>query len=188
LAANLGNHSLAFSKYFDHVHAFEPNIKTYQLLCYNAALAENITAYNIGASDQNAVFKSLQVEGNQGANSIVLEPDNRTGYLELDCRIIDEYLSADLLGKVGFIKIDVEGHELQALRGMVNILEQSSPLIAFELLKGAIVSGTSPVIDFLRDNGYNNLFELYKVSPVSVAVRPLSSLQVKNYKMLVASK
>ncbi len=188
LGANLGNHSLAFSSHFKQVHAFEPNPKTFHLLQYNAGLVTNIVAHNVGASDLNASYPAVETEGNQAANSIVTSTNSDEVYLEYDCRVIDQYLPAELIGEVGFIKIDVEGHELQALKGIVKILEQSSPIIAFELLKDAIVSGASPVIDFLRANGYQHLYELYKVSPVSVGVRPVTALQTKNYKMLVASK
>jgi hypothetical protein len=85
-------------------------------------------------------------------------------------------------------KIDVEGHELQALQGIIRILEKSSPLIAFELLKDGITSGKSPVIDFLKRQGYHEFFELYKTNPVHVGVREIHTFHTKNYKMLIARK
>lgn len=42
VGANIGNHSVFFSKYFQKVMSFEPNPSTYHLLSYNATLGKNI--------------------------------------------------------------------------------------------------------------------------------------------------
>jgi hypothetical protein len=64
--------------------------------------------------------------------------------------------------KVGLVKIDVEGHELEAFKGMQQILKNHKPIILFEQNRG-ILNGTSDVINFLRSIGYDNLYELKKV-------------------------
>ena len=188
LGANLGNHALSFSPYFKHVHAFEPNKRTFKLLSYNVGLESNISAHNFGASNKNAIYKATERIGNQGASSIIQAGEQEIDYIEYDCRILDDYLPSEVINKIGFVKIDVEGHELQALQGIIRILERSSPLIAFELLKDGITSGKSPVIDFLKEQGYHEFFELYKINPVQVGVREIHTFHTKNYKMLIARK
>lgn len=63
--------------------------------------------------------------------------------------------------KIGLVKIDVEGHELEALKGMQQILKNHKPIVLFEQNRG-IFNGTSDVINFLRSVGYDNLYELKK--------------------------
>lgn len=51
--------------------------------------------------------------------------------------------------KIGFIKIDVEGFELQALQGCERMLLEHKPVIALEVLKSDIQSGKSTALDYL---------------------------------------
>ena len=63
------------------------------------------------------------------------------------------------LQKIGLIKIDVEGHELLALKGMIKIINRRKPIIVFEQNRD-IYNGTPDVIEFLRSLGYLNLQEV----------------------------
>lgn len=63
------------------------------------------------------------------------------------------------LKKIGLIKIDVEGHELLALKGMIKIINRRKPIIVFEQNRD-IYNGTPDVIEFLRSLGYLNLQEV----------------------------
>jgi hypothetical protein len=62
------------------------------------------------------------------------------------------------LSKIGFVKIDVEGHELAALRGAAATIENSLPNFLIEAeerhRKGAVAS----VRMFLSQYGYDGLF------------------------------
>jgi len=53
IGANIGNHSLYFSKWYDGVFSFEPNAKTFKLLEMNASLVDNIKSFNFGMSDRS---------------------------------------------------------------------------------------------------------------------------------------
>jgi hypothetical protein len=56
--------------------------------------------------------------------------------------------------KICLIKIDVEGHEINALKGAEEIIRKNNPIILFEQGKDEISNGRSPVIDFLASMGY----------------------------------
>ena len=53
--------------------------------------------------------------------------------------------------KVGFIKIDVEGYELQVIRGAADTIEALRPVIYFEAKR---LPGTVKVIETLQKAGY----------------------------------
>ena len=64
--------------------------------------------------------------------------------------------------EIGFIKIDVEGHELQALMGAKGLLEKNYPVIAFEQSEDTFNQGTSNVIDFLKSIGYKKFYTMQR--------------------------
>jgi len=63
---------------------------------------------------------------------------------------IDEIKDKD----ISLIKIDIEGHEIKALKGAEKILTSKKPLILFEQSEKEIYNGTSQVINYLRSLGY----------------------------------
>jgi FkbM family methyltransferase len=88
------------------------------------------------------------------------------GELEVPVLRLDDVVPLD--GKTQFVKMDVEGHEYQALLGMENIIADSHPAILFECNPG----GRGPDIDtLLRRHGYQ-LFHLdaRQVTPISELV------------------
>jgi hypothetical protein len=62
---------------------------------------------------------------------------------------------------IGMIKIDVEGHELNAFKGMKSLLIKNKPAILFEQNRG-IFNQTSDEIKFLQSIGYKYLYEFNK--------------------------
>ena len=69
----------------------------------------------------------------------------------------------DYLNKapIGLIKIDVEGHEINALFGAQEIILKNKPIIIFEQHSSEIESGTSEVISYLKSLDYE-FFEIKK--------------------------
>ena len=61
--------------------------------------------------------------------------------------------------QVGFLKVDVEGFELQVFRGAEQILEQHAPVILFECETRHLTEHTiTDVFAFLLDRGYTGSF------------------------------
>lgn len=69
-------------------------------------------------------------------------------------RRLDDYE----LDNVGFIKIDVEGHELAVLRGGEQTIRRSAPVLLMELEDRHRRNAVSEATNFLADLGYSGYF------------------------------
>ena len=112
IGANIGNHSLYLSKYFNSVSGFEPQADLFTLLKLNTKYQENIKIFNYGLSDKEEKIK------------IYYDDLNRMGGSFLKKNFKYEIVKTKMFDKIftrlsfSFIKIDVEGYELKALKGM----------------------------------------------------------------------
>jgi FkbM family methyltransferase len=169
IGANLGSYCIPLAKKYPNIdfHAFEPQrIISYQLGA-NAIIngLENVHINCSALSDKseilNPVLPDYAVEGNIGAFSIDAEVRkneyecNSVGKLqEIVTYPLDDFIFTD----VKLIKIDVEGHELEVLRGAkLTIEENNYPPIIFEAWtwKPWYKEKRKAVFDFLHDLGYN---------------------------------
>lgn len=133
IGANIGAHTLFFSQAVGEtgqVHAFEPQRIVFQTLAGNMALnsVTNVFCHQEAVSD---------------AQDILLVPRldyavaNNFGGLALGAAAEGEPVLAVLLDDLGFpqvdfIKLDVEGMELQALRGANNLIQKCRPYLYVE--------------------------------------------------------
>jgi hypothetical protein len=65
---------------------------------------------------------------------------------------------------ITLIKIDVEGHEVNVLKGAEKIINECKPLILFELNISAFKNGISEEIEILKKYGYKK-FATIESSP-----------------------
>jgi FkbM family methyltransferase len=202
IGANIGNHTLAFAEAGARVIALEPHPITFELLRLNTRSQSNVTALNVGASDRSARLKAVAPAGNAGGCSIGDGPGEE---VELEVQPVDELAE---LNEVVLVKIDVEGHEEQALRGMERLLREQAPLIVFEQNPEMIADGTSASVRLLRRFGYGHFYSLEKrnpwrfpfgrgghvaealllgIPPLEAYLSPVSGLEQREYPCLVAS-
>lgn len=158
VGANIGNHSIYFSKLFHQVIAFEPNPRTFALLKFNtefACPANNITCRNYGLSNVDSRLMFSVDRANMGGASIVsngLAGFNCESFL-IDVKRLDGI--GELSNKeIALIKIDVEGHELAVLQGSEFLIRANRPIILFEQSGIEINHGSSHAIDYLKNLGY----------------------------------
>jgi FkbM family methyltransferase len=137
IGANLGVFSLRLAPLLrkGRVYAFEPNDQIYALLARSIhlnGLKERVEVFKFGVSDQNAQLALAVPEGHAGGASVYQIDENYTGP-RIEVHRIDDVLAN--LPRFDLAKIDVEGHELHALRGMAELLERSTDaVILFEKL------------------------------------------------------
>jgi len=165
IGANIGNHTVSFSKYAKKVYAFEPNQKVFEVLELNTRDLNNVEIFNYGASNKKQSIIAKIPKFNCGGGSVVSEVKSafKDNFLNLTFNLAAlDKLKKIQSDKIGLVKIDIEGHELEAFKGMQQILKKHQPIILFEQNRG-ILNGSSDVINFLKSIGYENLYELKKV-------------------------
>lgn len=153
--ANKGVYSYYLSKICKTVHAFEPNPIMHAYL--KAAVPRNVKTYQAALSDTSgtATFNipttGKKIHHTRGSLLKVQGEKGETGVENIGVQIF----TLDSLGltNIGFIKLDIEGHELAALRGAENIIKRDRPVIQVEATN---VGGSSAndLVNYLQNLGY----------------------------------
>lgn len=121
--ASLGDHAALYSTKAKIVHAFEPQPESFLCLAWNAAGRENVWPRMLGLSDREGLV-SFARNPNVGAGRI------GPGEMWIQTVQLDR-LELD----PGLIKLDVEGHEIPALRGARETILRSRPVLVVEVNK-----------------------------------------------------
>ena len=138
VGAFIGTHSLAFSKFVGYkgkVYSFEPRKEVYAVLSENLSInnCNNVVAFNIALSDSVTTLKLNSLDLNEKENFGALSVDNDIFILDsITYKINVSTIDGLALGKVDFIKIDVEGMERQVLDGALETLFRDRPIIFCE--------------------------------------------------------
>lgn len=160
-AVDGGAHAGSWSRYmagrFKFVFAFEPEPMNHKCLWENTRELPNVVRLQAALWDAPEIPVQMEQRrvGNTGTFQVkTLEASPR--HAGPFTTTIDLKL-ADSPHQVDFIKLDVEGAELHALRGAVQTIERCKPAILFEwAAKTAGRYGTKleDIEDFLRGHGY----------------------------------
>lgn len=130
VGANIGFHSLRLSKLGFNVVSIEPNTDIYKLLLHNFKInnLDNYKTFNYALSKPNV---KLYTEPLPYSFNLGYLPLSEKGSMEVMTTEFDE-LSIDM-SKLGVVKIDVSGGELNVLYGMVNTLNKHRPYVILPL-------------------------------------------------------
>jgi FkbM family methyltransferase len=164
IGANVGAYSLVASRLVGRsgkVIAFEPVNTIYQRLSENISLngLTNIIAEKTAVLDKNSMIDIyLSDRQNMGMSSI-FHFDSESGKSEkVEAVSLDDYTEKRGISRISLIKIDIEGSEMLALKGMQRIIERFHPRILIELKEETLaLSGYQEknITDLLVKAGYN---------------------------------
>lgn len=143
IGANLGSYSYYLSKIVSDsgkVFAFEPVSQTYKGLVSNLTKTKstNVFAYNLGISDgeENATIfvpKMVGLPSHGRAHLSSPTVDEIGECVEVRLTTVDKFHDEQGLGRINFIKMDIEGAELSALKGAMQVLNQYKPVLLLEI-------------------------------------------------------
>ncbi len=160
IGANIGNHSCALGKYFDTVYSFEPFNLHFSLLKINTSNLKNINIFNYACGNQNSKkFLYLNDNYNLGRISAQKESENNPDKFEAEFINTDEFIEKRNIKDIDLIKIDVEGDELNVLKGLEKTLRSQSPIILLELHFYKNKSEAFSVVNLLKKSNYIHFYE-----------------------------
>ena len=117
---------------------------------------QNVQIYDLALSDSKGTSSFNYVITNPGYSGLKKRrydrPHEEDTQIEVKTELLDTVLSHEEVGRISFIKIDVEGGELQVMRGAQTLISRDKPIIVFEHGLGASeYYGTKPedVFDLL---------------------------------------
>lgn len=172
IGAHVGFYSLLAKEFITNgeIHAFEPAPRTIECLEKSFSINKkgNIFLNKFALSDKTGRIqfydKSVGPGDGSGSSTMIREViagDDPSGYqnITIEAVSLDQYLKNHFFPSV--LKIDVEGAEVQVLKGGKQFLSKESPIIIMEIWggeRGRCFS--SPAINMLYSLGYNS----YKIT------------------------
>ena len=147
VGANVGSHSINFSQHADVVHAFEPQPQVFYNLCANLMLhhIHNVCVYNCALGSYEGVTNVIALDTTREGSPMGVAVGE--GDQPVTMRTID----ALGIAPVHFIKIDVEGHELEVLRGARETLSSQKIIVYVEIHREHLIDD---VRQYMADLGY----------------------------------
>ena len=184
IGANLGLFTYFMSRASKHVFAFEPN--PYPLGNLKSLVDKNVTILPIalGNNDGPIKIKIPHHENGWSSNGASLSPRSEEPgkFIEIQCRKLDSLN----INNIGLIKIDVEGFEIEVLKGAKETILRNKPTMIIEN-ESVHTEDTNQLFLIMHELGYNKYFcnskgELKKIEDFSVEEHQLDvNNKDKNY-------
>ncbi|MBI3089369.1 MAG: FkbM family methyltransferase [Candidatus Tectomicrobia bacterium] len=167
IGANTGYYTLLAQARCRRVYAFEPGKQFFRELLANLSLNDgaNVTALNYGlfSGAHEAYLKvsrgKLIFPAAASVKQSDLEAINRrdANFEKIDLRVFDEVREELGIPKVDFLKVDVEGAEIDVLLGMRRTLSEEHPSILLSVHPSKLTTfgrRNDDLFDLLRKFGY----------------------------------
>lgn len=162
IGANVGNHAVYFSKFFDakKIYVFEPVVRSYKLLlanlCLNYCHNVNVDFVGVALGHMNTVgYPYMKYLDNLGSVTLHSDPVKDSLFEQVPVMPGDILLQGE---HVDFIKMDIEGMEMLALQGLHNTITQSRPNIYVEVDGNNMEEFTKWLIDNQYESVWSNSY------------------------------
>ncbi len=162
VGANIGLHTLNMARIVGNtgqVFAFEPDPSNFEILGKNVKINnyQNIILEKKAIGDKHG-RTTLYQSDHPGKHRIFPQTEQAKSQVQVELTNLDNYFDSDMIDKINFIKIDVEGLEFSVLKGMKNILKNSKKIkILFEFMpENTMEVGFTPIelLNYLTSNDF----------------------------------
>jgi len=145
------------------VVTIEPSTENFNLLSRNVETnrLSNVRLYKVAAGSREGGEVDLQLAKRRGENSLYgAAKSEPIGRERVPMRTVDSIVQELHLTRVDFMKIDVEGAELEVLKGSSETLLKYGPAIAMETHDFG--PSEQEISAFLKERGYSVRIEPYR--------------------------
>jgi len=187
IGANIGFYANILSQLVGEkgeVHCFEPDNTNFLHLKKNCSQLQNVKLNNKAVGPKTEKLK-IYTSKELNVDHRTYKPEEYEEEIEIDAVSIDDYLGDNK--KADFIKMDIQGFEMQALKGMHKTLEQNKEIkIISEFWPYGLRTAGSSVIEYynlLTEKGFScYIFKKDKLEKLSLkTVTELEPLGVEHY-------
>ena len=167
VGAHAGQHAKLFAAMVPkgHVYAFEPGLYALSILeiVRRWRRLDNVTTVPLGLSDKPSVetlHVPLKRSGSMGFGLSHMGPDHSGRKVvseQIKLTTLDVFAAEQSLTRVDFIKVDIEGWELNFLKGAMGTIAKFLPTLLLEVTHGSLArAGATPqqIFDLLLPLGY----------------------------------
>lgn len=159
------------------VYSFEPEKDTAKILGKNLKLnnIHNVSVFKFGLSDQDEKRDIyIDEEKGRGGNSLIKREEGQKKERVI-LKTLDGFMGGKITDPIKLIKIDVEGWEINVLRGAQNILKgNKQPILCLEYSQELTSNNTDDVYEYLKKYGYR-FFKLDKGKEIPSKMVPINT-------------
>lgn len=132
------------------VHCIEPIPYVFNILEKNISINHfDIQSHCIGLSDYNGAAKIYLPKGEDFAYSVTINQNTitskETKELEINVCKLSTLIETRHISKIDLMKLDVETHEVEVIKGMENYLKEFKPAILIEVLNDDIAKNLNEI-------------------------------------------
>lgn len=171
------------------VHCFEPDTTNFNYLKKRRINFKNVSINNKAVSDKTGVLK-IYTSKQLNVDHRTYKPDDYDQEIDIDAIAIDDYLNGQL---VNFIKMDIQGFEMSAVKGMHKTLESPDLKILSEFWPYGMRKAGTSVLDYFQYLKQYNFF-IYLIDTNTLTelteekVKSFLDLPESSYMNIFASK
>jgi FkbM family methyltransferase len=153
-----------------YIHAFEPSQNTYNILSENALMYSNILLNNFGLGKEQGEFELFYNEAGSELASLSKRKLDHFGIdfnnsEKVKIETLDEYCNSHLVQNIDLLKLDVEGHELDVLKGGLGMFQSNKiQMVSFEF-GGCNIDTRTYFQDFWYFFKEKGMFRIFRITP-----------------------
>jgi FkbM family methyltransferase len=168
VGANIGVYSVILANVSGdprNVHAFEPVDHVRKKLTNNAKLnglkGLNVNDFALGSAPGTLAMHQIKEGHFRGGTStftlnknVAKIGEGQFDVRQVEIRTLDQYVSEHVLDRVDFVKIDVEGFEIEVLKGAAETINRFKPTIILEYEESRHAEHADTLRKILFGSGY----------------------------------